>query len=57
MLKSFCLTVVWFHSAAPVILLPLRPASLTDKNPQRRKIIHGMRSIGRKERSINLTFF
>ena len=33
-----------------VILLPLRPASLTHKNLQRRKIIHGMRPIGRKER-------
>ena len=30
-----------------VILLPLHPASLTHKNPQRRKIIHGMRSVGR----------
>ena len=24
-----------------MILLPLRPASLTHKNPQRRKVIHG----------------
>ena len=32
-----------------VILLPLRPASLTHKNPQRRKIIRGMRPVGRKE--------
>ena len=29
-----------------VILLPLRPASLTQKNPSRRKMIHGMRPIG-----------
>ena len=37
-----------------VILLPLRPASLTHKNPQRRKIIHrmGMRPAGRKDRLI-----
>ena len=34
---------------APVILLPLRPASLRCKNPQGRKIIHGMRPAGRKE--------
>ena len=40
-----------------VILLPLRPASLTHKNPhrgQRRKIIHGMSPVGCKDRSINL---
>ena len=36
-----------------VILLPLRPASLTHKNPQRRKIIHGTRPVGRKDRSID----
>ena len=40
-----------------VILLLLRPATLTDKNPQRRKIICGMRSIGRKDRSIDLKSF
>ena len=28
-----------------VILLPLRPASLMHKNPQRHKIIHGMRPV------------
>ena len=32
-----------------VILLPLHVASLTYQNPQRRKIIHGMRPIGCKE--------
>ena len=37
-----------------LILLPLCPASLTHENPQRRKIIHGMRPVGRKERSMNL---
>ena len=37
-----------------MILLPLRPASLTHKNPQIRKIIHGMRPVGRKDRSIDL---
>ena len=36
-----------------VILLPLRPVSLTHKNPQRRKIIHGTRPVGRKDRSID----
>ena len=35
-----------------VILLPLRPASLTHKNPQRHKIIHGtQRTIDRFEDS------
>ena len=37
-----------------VILLPLCPAYLMHKNPQRRKIIHGMRPVGRKERLIDL---
>ena len=32
----------------PVILLPLHHACLTHKNPQRRKIIHGMRPVERK---------
>ena len=36
------------------ILLPLRAASLTNKNPQRRKIIHGMRPVGRKDLLIDL---
>ena len=40
-----------------VILLPLRPTTLTHKHPQRRKIICGMRSIGRKDRSIDLKRF
>ena len=31
----------------PVILLPLGPVSLMHKNPQRYKIIHGIRPIGR----------
>ena len=34
-----------------MILLPLRPASLTHKNPQRRKTICAMLPIGRKDRS------
>ena len=34
-----------------VILLPLHTASLKRKNPQRRKIIHGMHPIGSKDRS------
>ena len=32
-----------------VILLPLRPASLTHKNPQGRKVIHGTHLVGGKE--------
>ena len=44
-------------SSFSVILLPLRPASLTHKNPPKRKIIHGMRSVGRKEQSIDLKIF
>ena len=32
-----------------VILLPLCPVYLMYKNPQRRKIIHGMRPVGHKE--------
>ena len=36
-----------------MILLPLRPASLTHKNPVRREIILGMRPVGRKDRSID----
>ena len=36
------------------MLLPLHPASLMHKNPQRRKVIHGMRPVGRKNRSIDL---
>ena len=35
------------------ILLPLRPRSLTHKNPQRRKIICGMRPVGGNDRSID----
>ena len=34
-----------------VILLPLLPASLTHKNPLRRKMIRGMRPTGRKDRT------
>ena len=43
--------------AISVILLPLRPASLMHKNPQRCKIIHRMRPIGRKHRLIDLNMF
>ena len=38
---------LFFTSA--VILLPLCPASLVPKNPQRRKIIPGVHLEGRKE--------
>ena len=37
-----------------VILLPLRPVSLLNKNPKRPKIIPGMGLVGRKDRSIYL---
>jgi len=37
-----------------VILLPLRPASQTHKNPQRRKIIHCMCPVGPKDWLIDL---
>ena len=38
-----------------VILLPLHPVSLMHKNSVRCKmIIHGMHSVGRKDRSIDL---
>ena len=40
-----------------VILLPLCPVYLMYKNPQRRKIIHGMRPVGHKERLIDLKIF
>ena len=36
-----------------MILLPLHPAYLTNKNPQRLKINHGMCPVGRKDRSID----
>ena len=39
------------------ILLPLRPGSLKHKNPQRRKIICGMRPVGCKDRLIVLKMF
>ena len=38
----------------PVILLPLRPVFLMHKNPQRRKIVHGMHPVGCEDRSIDL---
>ena len=47
------LTVYWLCSQ-PVILLPLRPASLTHKNPQRHKIIHGMHPVGCEDQPIDL---
>ena len=40
-----------------MILLPLRLASLTHKNPKRRKIICGMGPVGRKDRLINFKMF
>ena len=36
-----------------MILLPLCAASLTNKNPQRRTEVHGMRPVGHKDRSID----
>ena len=49
--KRITLTVTRFSD---FVLLPLRPAFVTHKNPQRRKIIHGMRPVGRKDQSIDL---
>ena len=40
-----------------VILLPLRPASLIYKKPQRCKITHGMRPVEHKDRLIDLKMF
>ena len=37
-----------------MLLLPPRPASLTYKNLQRPKMIHGMCLLGCKDQSINL---
>ena len=37
------------YKGTAVNLFPLHPASLTHKNLQRHKVIHGMRPIGRKE--------
>ena len=42
------------NNADPVILVPLCPASPTHKNPQRHKMIDGMRPVGRKDQSIDL---
>ena len=39
---------------AAVLLLPLHPASLTHKNPQGHKIIHGMHTVGCKDELIDL---
>ena len=39
-----------------MILLPLHSASLMHKNPQRRKIIHGMRPVGCEDQSIEHVF-
>lgn len=36
------------------ILLPLHLASVTHKNPQRHKIVHGMHPLGHKDQSIDL---
>ena len=49
---------IYTKAASPsVILLPLRPVFLTHKNPQRRKIIHDMRPVGRQDRLINPKMF
>ena len=40
-----------------VILLPLRPASLMHKNPQRHKIMCGMHPVGHKDQLIDLKMF
>ena len=40
-------------ASGSVILLPLQPAYLMHKNPQRRTKVHGVRPIGCKDLSIN----
>ena len=46
---------IWvFLEPHTVILLPLHPVTLTHKNPQRQKIIHGTCPTGCKHRSIDL---
>ena len=40
------LPLILWNIPQSVILLPMRPASLTDKNPQIRKIIYGMHAVG-----------
>ena len=40
--------VIGTFNLTALILLPLRPASVMHKNPQRHKIIHGMRPVGCK---------
>ena len=54
LLVHCCMTYI---PTTPVILFPLHPASLMHKNPQRHKIIHGIRPVGRKDRSIDLNPF
>ena len=62
---QFCSVMWWIyhyphillHSLSnheAVILLPLHAASLTNKNPHRRKIIHGTRPVQRKDQLIDL---
>ena len=49
---------IYTKAASPsVILSPLRPAFLTHKNPQRRKIFPDMRPVGRQKRLTNLKMF
>ena len=40
-----------------MILLSLHPLSLMHKNPQRHKIIHCMRPVGRKDQSEHVYYF
>ena len=57
-LLKFNLSCLWgintqVDAQHSVILLPLHPASLTHRNPQRPKIIHGMLPVGHKHRLID----
>ena len=60
-IMSICISYFGMHIRfihhLSVIFLPLPPASLTHRNPQRRKIIYGMRPVGRKNRLIDLKMF
>ena len=50
-------STIYRDLTVPVILLPLRPVSLTHKNSQRYKIICGMHPKGCKGQLIDLTMF
>ena len=50
--RKICKSEIINSDVSPVNLLPLRPASLTHKNPRRRQITHGNAS-SRTQRSVD----